>query len=211
MSMDPWEAEQEAAHDRFVDSLAKELYQEHKEQAIQEFVAERMKSYYGHHPEVAVGALKFLRKAKEFIDLEPTSSLLLSSTSCEVILKSVLLKPVVFGLVHTESLADLVADILVKQTGVDRFKELVFKILDHHIDFENGIAHYRRKNSAEALWVERTRIQEVRNRIIHRAEFCSSENARLSFEVAATFFGLTKMLVENIGYEVDKEGAIAIQ
>ena len=209
MSMDWWEAEQEAGYEQFVESLAKELYTEHREQAIQEFVSERLKSYYKEHNDIAVGSLLFLRKAKELRESEPTSSLLLSSTATEVILKSVLLKPVVFGLVHTDSLAELVANMLVRQAGIDRFKELVFKVLEHHIDFGSGVSTYCRKDSNQPLWSERAHVQEIRNRISHRAEFCTDKDARLSLDVGTTFFMLTKLLIENIGYKMNKEGLIA--
>ena len=40
------EAQQEAAYDEFVASLAEELYDEHRDQAIEEFITERLQSYY---------------------------------------------------------------------------------------------------------------------------------------------------------------------
>jgi hypothetical protein len=94
MSIDPWEAQQEAAYERFVDQLAQELYQEHRERAIDEFVSGRLKSYYEEHSDLAIGAIRFLRNAKELVEAQPTASLLLSSAATEVILKSVLLKPI---------------------------------------------------------------------------------------------------------------------
>ena len=36
------EAQQEAAYDEFVASLAEELYDEHRDQAIEEFITERL-------------------------------------------------------------------------------------------------------------------------------------------------------------------------
>ena len=208
MSMDYYEAEQEAAYDEFVESLAKELYEEHKEQAIDEFIEERLQSYYLKNPDIAVNAIEFMKKAKSTMDSDPTTSLIYSSISTEVILKSVLLKPVVAGLVHTESLAELISSVLIKQSGVDRFKEIVFQILENHIEFEDGIANYKREDSSETLWLERSRIQKTRNEIMHQAKSCSKEQAKLSYLVAVTFFYFTKLLVENIGFKFESNGVL---
>ncbi|WP_169709471.1 hypothetical protein [Deferrisoma camini] len=44
--------EQDAAMDEFYDQISKELYPEHKEQAIEEFTQEKLKSYYLQNPGV---------------------------------------------------------------------------------------------------------------------------------------------------------------
>ncbi len=207
--MDYYEAEQEAAYDEFVESLAKELYEEHKEQAIDEFIEERLQSYYLKNPDIAVNAIGFIKKSKSIIDTDPTASLLYSSIATEVILKFVLLKPVVAGLVHTESLAELISNVLVKQSGVDRFKEIVFQILENHIEFEGGIANYKRQESNETLWAERGNIQKLRNKIMHQAESCTQEEAQLSHIVSLTVFALTKLLVENIGFKFGTNGSLS--
>ena len=60
MSMSYEEAQQEAAYDEFVASLAEELYDEHRDQAIEEFITERLQSYYERNSSIAVNALTFL-------------------------------------------------------------------------------------------------------------------------------------------------------
>jgi len=189
---------------------AKELYDEHKGKAIDDFVDERMKSYYLKCPDIAINAMKFIRKSKELMEIEPTASLIYSSVATEVVLKSVLLKPVVIGLVHTESLAELVASTLVKQTGVDRFKKLVFEILETHIKFENGMANYSRDNSSSSLWEERRKTQEIRNQIMHIAIICNKDDAELSYLVAITFLGFTSLLIKNVGFKMDSSGNLTV-
>ena len=208
MSIDWFEAEQDQAYSEFVDSLAAELYEEHKEQAIEEFVGQRLASYYVKNPTIAEQAVAFLKKAEVYRETESVASLLLSSTATEVILKSVLLKPIVYGLVHTESLAELISSGLVKQTGIGRFKELVFRILEHHIEFEEGIDNFSRDGSKIPLWKERDEIQKVRNAVLHQAAPCASAEAILSFEVAMTFINLTNSLLSNIGFKFSKSGII---
>ena len=208
MSMDYYEAQQEAAHEEFLDALSEELYDEHKDRAISEFVEKRLKSYYSKNTDIAINVIGYIKKSKALLDAEPTSSLMYSSIAAEVILKSLLLKPVVFGLVHTESLAELVSSMLIKQTGIDRFKKLVFEILENHIEFEDGFENYIRDGSKVNLWVERKTIQDLRNKIMHQAIFCNKSEAKLSYLITITFFYLTKLLIENVGFKIESDGKL---
>ncbi|MFC6327367.1 hypothetical protein [Alloalcanivorax gelatiniphagus] len=202
------EAEQEAAYAEFVASLAEELYDEHRGQAIEEFITERLKSYYERNPSIAVNALRFLETSKCLLDKEPTASLLYSSISTEVILKTVILKPIVSGLVHSESISELVANVLTKQTGVDRFKDLIFKILEEYVEINEGAAKYSRAESEMSLWKERELVQKTRNAVAHRAEFCSVADAQRSLAVANEFYSLTEQLIAALGFHFDGAGEI---
>lgn len=205
MSIDWYEAEQEEAYSAMMESLAEELYPEHKEQAIDEFIDERLKSYYLTNNDIAVNSISFIKRAKELISSDPTASLIFSSIATEVILKSVLLKPVVYGLVHTESLAELISSMLLKQNGIDRFKALVFSILESYIEFEEGIEKFKREGSEINLWNERAEIQTTRNNIMHKAKSCTIEQAKTSFLVAVVFFRLTELLINNIGFKFNEK------
>jgi hypothetical protein len=44
--------EQDAAMDEFYEQISRELYPDHKQQAIQEFTAERLRSFYVQSPNV---------------------------------------------------------------------------------------------------------------------------------------------------------------
>jgi len=192
------------AEEKYLATLAyfeKELWPEHKEQAVDEFIEKRLRSYYLNNNKIAVDAMAFINKANELKNTEPTSSLLYSAIATEVILKSVLLIPVVSGLVITEHLAVLISDMLVKQSGIDRFKKLIFSILEQHIRFENGLEKFKRKGGNITLWEERAKIQKVRNKIMHQAKYCTSEEADTSYKVALAFFHLTHLLIKNIGFE----------
>ncbi len=208
MSMSYEEAQQEAAYDEFITSLTEELYEEHRDQAIEEFITERLRSYYEHNSSIAVNALKFLKISHNLIDGDSTASLLYSSISTEVILKAVILKPIVSGLVHSESISELIATILTKQTSVDRFKDLIFKILEEYVAIDGGAAKYSRPESQMSLWKERETVQKVRNAVAHRAEFCSVADAQLSLAVANEFYSLTEQLIGALGFHFDAGGEI---
>lgn len=205
MSIDRYEAEREDAYDEFVSSLAEELYEEHRDQAIDEFVIERLQSYYHSNPLIATKAVNFLILSAERTSSDPTASLLYSAISTEVILKSVILKPIVSGLVHSESVAELISTLLVKQAGIDRFKELIFQILEDNINLPGGAASYCREDSKASLWKEREKIQVLRNNIAHQANTCSVQDAELSYQVAMAFFGLTEKLINSLGFHFDSD------
>ncbi|KAF0806046.1 hypothetical protein A6D6_01864 [Alcanivorax xiamenensis] len=208
MSISYEEAQQQAAYEEFVDSLAEELYDKHRDQAIEEFVTERLKSYYERNSSIAVNALKFLETSESLLERDPTASLLYSSIATEVILKAVMLKPIVSGLVHSESISELVATALTKQTGVDRFRDLIFKILEVYVEVDEGAAKYSRPESEISLWKERELVQKVRNSVAHRAEFCDMADAQRSLAVANEFYSLTERLISALGFQFDSAGEI---
>ena len=209
MSMDYWEAEREAAYDEFVESLSKELYAEHAKQAIDEFIRERLRSYYEANPSVAVNPVKFAKKAKALISTDPTTSLFYSSVATEVFIKSAILKPIISGLVHSEAAADLIAEQMIKQSGIDRFSELLFTISHEYAGIE--LKEFRREGSNKSLWQERDEVQKVRNMIVHQAKDCEEVHAQLSFDVALHIFGVTKKLIEELGFEFDDDRNILLK
>lgn len=206
MSIDPWEEEQEAAYEEFVDSLSKELYDEHKEQAIDEFINDRLRSFYMSNPGIAVHARLFERKANELIDSDPTCSLIYSSIATEVIIKSVILKPIISGLVHSEAVSELVASLIIKQSGVDRFRNLIYKISSDYAGID--LSELKRKDSKKLMWQEREEIQEIRNKIMHQAVDCTKEQAQLSYDIARHIFWVAKELIVKLGFKFEENGNI---
>src|SRR5205807_1436553 len=107
-----------------------QLYAEHKEEAIGEFIGERLQSYYLANPEVAYDAASLLGEARELATNDhPRAALALAAAAVEVAVKSVLIEPIVHGLVHSESLAALVTELSLRHTQMDRFKGLLFQII----------------------------------------------------------------------------------
>ena len=111
----------------------------------------------------------------------------------EVGLKAILLKPIVHGLVHAESVASLITDLTVSHTGMDRYRTLLLHVLQEHggVDLNT----FKRPGSSKTLWEEINEIQKIRNAIMHRAEKASEQNADLALGVASE-------IVDNIFPEV---------
>ncbi len=97
-------------------------------------------------------------------------------------IKVVLLKPIVFGLVHTEALASLITELTIKNTGIERFYKLLSGILTRFggVDLET----FKRTGSTTPLWKEITEVRDARNAVIHRGENVEESTAELAVAVA---------------------------
>ncbi len=172
----------EAAYEEWYGQLADEI----SEQAIEEFTEERLRSYYLENPNVAEQPIRLYLEAKELVEKHRGASLVLFVTAIEVGLKVTLLKPIVYGLVHNESLAELIADLAVKKNGFDRVKTLLSRIL---ADFGGiDLMEFKIDGHPKTMWEEITKVQDARNHLIHRAQPVSEENATLAMEVATMIF-----------------------
>jgi hypothetical protein len=172
--------EDEYAYDQYMD----QLYEEHKAEAIEEFTAERLQSYYSDNRLLAEPASYMLREAQNLIEVNPTAGFIFAAIAMEVGLKDTLLKPIVFGLVHVASSASLVTNLVMSHQGMDRYKDLLLQILRDHggVDLQS----YRRPHSTKIIWEEIKNVQTKRNYILHTAQTASREEATLALGVAST-------------------------
>jgi len=169
----------EAAYDEYM----AELYEEHKKEAIEEFTFERLQSYYINNKLMAQPAFLALSEARSLIESNKSAALIFSAIAMEVGLKTTLLKPIVHGLVHTESVAALITDLTISHSGMDRYRKLLFQVLRDHggIDLSN----FKRTESNKTLWEEINTVQKKRNLIMHRAIKAEVEDADLALAVAS--------------------------
>ena len=184
-----------------------DLVDEISQQAIDEFTSARLRSYYLSNPDLAVGAVALYREAKTLVSMSPSAALVLFVTSIEVGLKVALLKPVVYGLVHNESVADLVSNLAVKHNGLDRFTSLLARLLQEYgqIDFEV----FTIEGHSKTLWEEFTILQNGRNGVLHRAEPATPELAQLAQDVAVMFLGnYLNSVLQGLGLKLVKGGHI---
>jgi len=193
MSYDPYEDEMEAAREDYEAEVGQNylkefghelLYREHYEEAIKEFTAERLQSYYVAHPQLAWPARESLLYAESLMPAYPKAALVFAATASELAVKTVLLKPIVFGLVHTEGLASFITDLSTQHTGMERFQTLLAEILTKFggVDLKT----YQRPGSGTSLWQEMVEIQKARNAVVHRGEATADSNAELAIAVAKT-------------------------
>lgn len=171
--------EEEARYEQWMD----DLYAEHSKQAVEEFTADRLRSYYQANPCVAKPVVDVLQEARSLLHQHPTPALVLAAIAIEAGLKQVLLRPIVSGLVHSESAASLITDLALERTCTERFRDVLFQVLSEHAGIH--VSSFVRPGSRRRLWDEIIEVQKRRNAVMHRAEQASSEEAGQSIEVAA--------------------------
>ncbi|WP_076600581.1 hypothetical protein [Aromatoleum tolulyticum] len=190
---------EDAAWDEAYESMSRELYPEHKEQAIAEFTNERLRSYYLAHPEVLVPAARAFKEAKALLaNGHDSAALVFAASATELFLKSSLLRPVVYGLVHNGSLAEFVVAAALSQTGFMRYEKLLAKMFLELAGVE--LATLRRKPEAKPLLREAADIQVLRNAVIHQGEAVTPEQAQHGIDVSTEVFNqVLAPVLRNLG------------
>lgn len=177
----------DAAMDEAYERLSEELYPSHKAKAIVEFTRERLRSYYLEHTDLLLPAGRTYKLAKTLLAAnQPEAALVFAASAIELFLKACLLRPVVAGLVHSPSLTDLVVDAALSQTGFDRYENLLaglFKELTRQ-----DIRQIKREGATEGLLKEAAGIQSRRNRVAHRGETATMDEAAVACAVATAVF-----------------------
>ncbi|MFZ2986923.1 hypothetical protein [Ideonella sp.] len=184
-----------------------ELVEKISTDAIDQFTFDRLRSYYLSNSSVAANVISVFREAEAISVASPSAAVVLFITSVELCLKVALLKPLVYGLIHNESVAELVSDLSIKQNGLDRFRPFLARILAEYggIDFHA----FTIEGHSKTLWEELATIQTARNALVHQGQLASPELAKLAKEVATMFIGTYLVSVlSNLGLKLVKGGNI---
>lgn len=204
MSYDP----QDAAFDEMYERISDELYPVHKDQAVSEFTTERLQSFYLSHPMVMRPAIEALQEAKRLkSNGHSSASVVFCATTIELLLKATLLQPIVYGLVHSAGLADVIVKHALGQTGFDRYRTLLARLFQDmaNLDFEK----ISRDGERTSLIDESQKIQSLRNDIIHKGQSCDAAAADHAFLVAgAVYDDIVVPLLASLGLTVVEQGRI---
>ncbi len=195
--------------DEAYEAMSRELYPDHRAQAIEEFTSERLQSYYLKNPDVAANAVTSFKEAKTLLEHgHPSACVVFAVTSVEQFLKAALLRPVVFGLIHMESLAALIVDIAMDQNGgLDRYKKLLAGLFKDLADVE--LISVRRDGSQKPLLEEVKALQDQRNAIVHRGAQVTESEAEQALAVANSVFSQVFVhLLAALGLQIVKGGRI---
>jgi len=204
MSYDP----NDEARDEFFEEIAKELYPEHKAQAVQEFTAERMCSFYEKNPSVMRPAVDAMHEGKALqANGHSSAAIVFFVSAIELFLKATLLKPVVYGLVHNDALADIIVTHTLGQAGFERYEKLLANLFSSLAEID--VKAVCRNGVSEPLLVEARKLQKIRNRIIHQGATASASEADQAFSVAVAVYTqiVTEMLVA-LGLRVGGKGEV---
>lgn len=200
--------EHDAAMDEMYERIGEELYPEHRVQAIGEFTAERLSSYYQSNPMVMRPAVDALQEAKRLsANGHSSATVVFCVTTVELLLKATLLQPIVYGLVHNDGLAEIIVKYALGQTGFDRYRNLLSRLFKELADLD--IANVRREGATATLIDECKRVQDLRNDIIHKGHSCDAAAAQGAYDVAvAVFDQIVVHVLWALGLAVGEKGRI---
>lgn len=204
MSYDPTDD----ARDEMYDQIGRELYPEHKAQAIGEFTAERLRSFYVANPRVMRPAVDAIQEGKRLVlGGHNSAAVVFFVTAIEILLKATLLKPVVHGLVHSKGLADIIVEQALGQPGFDRYSSLLAQLFSELAGMD--IQAIKRKETNDKLLAECTALQKLRNRIIHQGATCEPELCSQGLAVSAAVYELVvQPMLFKLGLHVIEHGEI---
>jgi hypothetical protein len=184
--------------EEYAAQIAAGYYDLHAEQAINEFIYERLQSFYLQNNEVIASPLASLSRARELVGLnQNAAALVFAVTAIEVGLKLGFIKAIVYGSVHSETAAGIIADMSYSHAGFERLRDLVFQILS---EVNLDLRAYRRANADSTLWQEIIEVQQRRNAIVHRAQDGTEEEAQSAIAIASSLLeDIFPAVIANIG------------
>jgi hypothetical protein len=199
--------EEDARWDEIWDQMSKELYPEHKEQAIDEFIKERLQSFYLKNPNILSPGIRMYQQARELESNHPSASFVFATSAIELFLKAALLKPVVYGLVHNEPLAEIIVETALSQTGFERYKELLSRLFRELVRI--NVETLKSFESNDYLLKEASDVQKTRNKIIHQGILVSDNDAKFAINVAyGVLHHIVNPMLLAIGLWMDKKGTV---
>jgi len=187
-----------------------QLYAEHKIQAVEEFTDERLQSFYRDNPLIPQRPFEALVEARKLLKDHPTAAHVFSVVAIEVGLKLALLKPLLYGLVHSGSAAEMIAELALRHTRFDFFHKILFQILSEHGGID--LRSFTREGASKTLLEEITEVQKQRDRILHRAESASLKEATHCLDVAGCVLeNLFVSVLKNLGFHLHRDFQICNQ
>ena len=141
------------------------------------------------HPDVMRPAVDSLQEGKSLYELKQYSaSLIFFVSSIELFLKATVLKPIVYGLVHHESLAEIIVQHALGQPGFDRYEKLLTTLISTFAELD--LKEISRNDSSSKLLNECSELQKLRNKIIHQGAHCEEIDAEKARQVSGGVYEL---------------------
>jgi hypothetical protein len=159
-----------------------EYLAEQKREIIASFTEQRLQSVYLDNPRLAQTARHRLDEARAVAPEHSSARLALAASAMEIGLRETLLRPVVAGLVHDETAAPFVTEIVLGQQAFERTSKLVLHILGL---FGGDLRKVSRPGAKESLWQEMAWLRNRRNAVLHRGESPSIDEAVAATEIGA--------------------------
>lgn len=182
----------------YYDQVRAEVSQE----AVESFTAERLRSFYDKEPTVAERPFNALAEARRLLETpHHTAAFIHAAIASEVILRAVVLKPILLGFIHTDSVAPFIVKLAVSTSGLERFYDLLEQVFQEVGQL--NLKTYRRTGGPKPLWQEVVEIQGRRNHVMHRADVVAKAEAEQATIVAtAVMEELFPAFAKSLGYHL---------
>lgn len=193
------------AYDQYIEELnAKYMY----EGAIEHFTSERLQSAYVENPQIAKPIFRTLSEANQLFNLKKyTAAYIFAFIATEGTIRDILLKPIIYGVVHNISTADFVTEVLFKHTTFEKMKKWLSFIINEYAKID--LKAYQYPPTKNSLWQEINAIQKHRNKIIHYYHVATKDEARQSIGVASELVEkIFPTLINNLGLHLHKGSQI---
>lgn len=119
--------------ERYADSTTEYLkYLNSRKDISDQYSRDRVRDYYLDSPLPIDNLMSVIEATRRVKGIEPMSLLALSVTGIEIIIKNLMIRPIVVGMLHDQSIADIVAGQLLKPSAIDRFIPLFQYVLNEH-------------------------------------------------------------------------------
>jgi hypothetical protein len=172
-----------------------------------EFELDQLQSYYlDNRFDLLAPARGSFDRARALYPVDATASFVFSICATDLILRGILLRPLLSGIVH-DRVAAAIADELMNQSGMLRHKSLLLTLLREFAKFD--LLTHRRPGCPRSLLHEIEKLSSARNAVVHRGVTVTAPVAERAIEVADHLFGtVLPTVLEGINLRIDAEGHI---
>ncbi len=127
------------------------------------------------------------------------------TTSTELYLKSVILKPMLYGMFHNELVAQLVVETTTKQLGLDRYCKLIEMLCTQA---DQGERTHLAALDWKSLWVDLKENQMIRNKIIHQGRQATQREVEVARNLAVTVLTrVVEPVLKSLNIGIDERNA----
>ena len=188
----------------YEDAAREEYEQELIDNALRDISEENVKNYLGKYSDAIEKRIKFcLDQAKTLKEKNYFgSSLILSATAIELIVRFLLLRPLVQG----AFLSDEWVDVLSKRIATGRSakdKNLLPAVLKK---WEIDITKRTISNGSPIWETIHNTIWPKRNAFVHQASLIGEQESLIALECANTLMAIVREIAENLGFTLSRTG-----
>jgi len=179
-----------------------DLYAQAGERAIENFTTERLRSFYDKEPTVAEKPFNALAEARRLIQTpHHTAAFIHAAIASEVMLRGVVLQPILLGFIHSDSIAPFIVKLAMSSSGLKKFDDLLVKVFQDVSKL--SLKTHVRTGGIKTLWEDILWVQQYRDKIMHRAEVVTKDEAEQAVAVATAITDeLFPIFAKSLGYHL---------